>query len=146
MSLQSRPTLCDLMDCSLPGSSIHGIFQAWILEWVAMSSSRRSSQPRDRTQISYVSCIGRQVLYHYCHLGSPRSTMFQLKNKTKQKQPWYHLCTKAAFILNCPTERCFSGKSVANLDVDANNLQYQTCVTLKKCFHWLISSSVGFQQ
>ena len=40
-------TLCDPMDCSLPGSSIHGIFQARILEWVAISFSRGSSQPRD---------------------------------------------------------------------------------------------------
>ena len=48
-----------------------GFFQARILEWVAISSSRGSSQPRDRMPISYVSCIGRQVLYHLCHLGSP---------------------------------------------------------------------------
>jgi len=40
-------TLCDLMDCSLLGFSIHGIFQARILEWVAISFSERSSQPRD---------------------------------------------------------------------------------------------------
>ena len=46
---QSCPTLCDPMDCSLPGSSIHGIFQARILEWVAISFSRGSSRPRDRT-------------------------------------------------------------------------------------------------
>ena len=44
---QSCPTLCDPMDCSLPGFSVHGIFQARILEWVAISFSRRSSQPRD---------------------------------------------------------------------------------------------------
>ena len=49
---------------SLPGSSIHGIIQARILEWVATSSARVSSRPRDRTHISYVSCIGRQILYH----------------------------------------------------------------------------------
>ena len=49
---QSCPTLCDPMDCSLPGSSIHGIFQARVLQWVAMSFSRRSSQPRDRTRVS----------------------------------------------------------------------------------------------
>ena len=61
--LQSCPTLCDPMDCSLPGSSVHGILQARILEWVAMPSSRASSRPRDRTHISYVSCIGRRVLY-----------------------------------------------------------------------------------
>ena len=44
---QSNLTLCDPLDCSLPGSSLHGIFQARILEWVAISFSRRSSQPRD---------------------------------------------------------------------------------------------------
>ena len=42
------------MDCSLPGSSIHGIFQARVLEWIAISFSRGSSQPRDRTQVSYI--------------------------------------------------------------------------------------------
>ena len=42
-------TLCDPMDCSLPGSSVHGIFQAIILEWVAISYSRGSSQPRNQT-------------------------------------------------------------------------------------------------
>ena len=61
---QSCLTLCDPMDYSPPGSSVHGILQARILEWVAMPSSRGSSQLRDQTPISYVSCIGRQVLYH----------------------------------------------------------------------------------
>ena len=50
-------TLCDPMDCSLLGSSIHGIFQARILEWVAISFSRRSSQLRDWTQVSRI--VGR---------------------------------------------------------------------------------------
>ena len=45
-------TLCDPMDCSLPGSSIHGIFQARVLEWVAISFSRGSSRPRDQTWVS----------------------------------------------------------------------------------------------
>ena len=44
---QSCPTLCDPMDCSLPGFSVHGIFQARILEWGAISFSKRSAQPRD---------------------------------------------------------------------------------------------------
>ena len=48
--LKSCLTLCDPMDCSLPGSSVHGVLQAEILEWIAMPSARRSSQPRDRTQ------------------------------------------------------------------------------------------------
>jgi len=51
---QSSPTLCDPMDCSLPGSSVHGIFQAIVLEWIAISFSKGSSQPRDRTQVSHV--------------------------------------------------------------------------------------------
>ena len=49
---QSCLTLCDPMDCSPPGSSVHKIFQARILEWVATSFSRASSQPRDRTLVS----------------------------------------------------------------------------------------------
>ena len=49
---QSYLTLCDPMDCSPPGSSIHGILQTRILEWVVMPSSRWSSRPRDRTQTS----------------------------------------------------------------------------------------------
>ena len=47
-------TLCDPMDCSPPGSSVHGILQARILEWVAIPFSRGSSGPRDRTQVSYI--------------------------------------------------------------------------------------------
>ena len=53
-------SFCDPVDCSPPGSSVLEIFQARILEWVVISSSRGSSQPRDRTCIS---CIGRRVLY-----------------------------------------------------------------------------------
>ena len=50
--VQSCPTLCDPVDCSPPGASVHGILQARILEWAAMSSSRGSSRPRDRTCVS----------------------------------------------------------------------------------------------
>ena len=49
---QSCPTLRDSMDCNLPGSSVHGILQARVLEWVAISFPRRSSQPRDGTPVS----------------------------------------------------------------------------------------------
>ena len=49
---QSCPTLCDPMDCSLPGSSVHGIFQARVLEWIVISFSRISSRPRDWTWVS----------------------------------------------------------------------------------------------
>ena len=53
-------SLCDPMDCNPPGSSVHGISQARILEWVAISFSWGSSRPRDRTRVS---SIGRQILY-----------------------------------------------------------------------------------
>ena len=55
-ALQSCLTLCNPMDCSPLGSSVHGILQARILEWVAMPSSKGSSRPRDRTHISWISC------------------------------------------------------------------------------------------
>ena len=51
---QSCPTLCHPVDCSPPGSSMHGILQAGILKWVAISFSRGSSRPRDRTQVSCI--------------------------------------------------------------------------------------------
>ena len=62
-SLRSYLTLCNPMDCSPPGSSVHGIFQGRILEWVAMLSSRGSSRPRDQTFVSNVSCIGRRFFF-----------------------------------------------------------------------------------
>ena len=55
-------TLCNQMDCCPPGSSLHGIFQARILERVAMPSSRGSSWPRDQTWVSWVSCISWRIL------------------------------------------------------------------------------------
>ena len=55
--LQFCPTLCDPMDYSSPDSSVHGLPQAIILEWVAMPSSSGSSQSRDQTCVSCVSCI-----------------------------------------------------------------------------------------
>jgi len=75
--LQSSPTVCDPTDCNPPVSSVHGILQARILKWIAMPSSKGSSQSRDQTHISYLSCTGRQVLYHQSHLGKPRLVSYQ---------------------------------------------------------------------
>ena len=75
---QSYLPLCDPMDYNPPGSSVHAVFQARILEWVVISSSRGCFWPRDWTlnrhqtpHISWVSCIGRQIIYYPCPLGSP---------------------------------------------------------------------------
>ena len=56
--------ICDPVDCSPKGSSVHGILQARTLEWVAMFSSMGPSWPRDRTRVSCVSCTGREVPHH----------------------------------------------------------------------------------
>ena len=65
---QSCLTLCDPLDCSLPGSSDHGILQARILGWVAILFSRESSRPGDRTLFSYT---GREVLYYWAPRDAP---------------------------------------------------------------------------
>ena len=67
---QSCPTLCNPMDGSPPGSSVHGILQARILKWIAIPFSRRSSQPRDQTRVS---CIAGRFFYCLSHQGSPFS-------------------------------------------------------------------------
>ena len=67
-------TLCNPMDCSPPGSSVHGTLQARMLEWAAISYSRGSSWCRDRTSVAYVSCTGRQVFF--LPLAPPRKSLW----------------------------------------------------------------------
>ena len=67
---QSCLILCDPMGCSLPGPSVYGILQARILEQVAISSARGSSQPRDQTQVSCIYCMDSCVLHQLNHQGS----------------------------------------------------------------------------
>ena len=79
---QSCLTLCDPMDSSLPDSFVHGIFQARVLEWVAISFSRGSSQPRDRTLALQADTLPsepphwRQILYQLSHKGSPNTLWY----------------------------------------------------------------------
>ena len=67
-------TLCDPRDCSQRCVFVHGISQARILEWIAISSSRGSSQPRDQTRVSSISRIVRQILYHCTSWEAPYCT------------------------------------------------------------------------
>ena len=87
-SLQLFLTLCDPIDGSSSGSSVPGILQARILEWVTVSSSRRSFRPRDGTCIP---CIGRWILSPLSHLGSPLCycylSLIAVKNDTNIE--WY---------------------------------------------------------
>ena len=82
--LQSCLTLCDSTDCGPSGSSVHGIFQARILEWVALPFSRGSSRPWDRTCTSYVSYSGRWVFFTTSATwGAPPLTEYSCKRKKK---------------------------------------------------------------
>ena len=69
--LCSVATVMRPIDYSPPGFSLYGIFQTRLLDWVAISSSRVSSQPRDWTHVFCISCTGRQILLPVSHLGSP---------------------------------------------------------------------------
>ena len=72
--IKSCPTLCDPMDCSSPGSSVLGIRQARILEWIIISFSRGSSQPKNRNCVSSISCITADSLL-LSHWESPTSSL-----------------------------------------------------------------------
>ena len=82
-SLQSCLTLCDPMDCSPPGSSVHGILQAGILECVAMPSSRGSFWPRDGTWVPYNSCTAGR----FCITEPPRKPPLLLYLWVKPRPP-----------------------------------------------------------
>mgnify|MGYP006996421665 CR=1 FL=1 len=88
---KSGPTLCHPMDYRPPGFSVHGISQARILEWVAISYFRRYSRPRD-----HVSCVGRQILYHW----ATRETHYPLKillSQTHFSHPGFP-CTRLSIL------------------------------------------------
>ena len=94
MHAQPRLPLYDPMDCNPPGNSVHGILQARILEWVAISNSRGSSQPRDQIHVSLVSCNGRWILYQWAtcealHIPhtAQGSLMLQLRHSTATPLP-----------------------------------------------------------
>ena len=78
---QSWQILCSLMGCSPPGSSLHGIFPAGILEWLAISYSRGPTPPRDQTHVSCISCTGRQILYHITWKSKSSLTFWKKKGQ-----------------------------------------------------------------
>ena len=117
-SLKSCLTLCDPMDCSQPGYSVQGIFQARILEWVAISSSGESSWPMDRTQVSCISCIGRQILYHWAYLGSPL------------------LCTKGPKSVH----NCWSNSFISR------NLSQEISIKGEIYMHWYVTFSIIYKK
>ena len=96
-------TLCDPMDCGPPGSSVHGILQARILEWVAFPFSRGSSQPRDRTQVS---CFAGRFFTIWA-TREPSEVLGDVTIFPRMPRTWTHLellpLQKKMFYLNQPT-------------------------------------------
>ena len=107
------------MDCSLPGSSVHGILQARILEWVAIPFSKGSSQPRDGTCIS---CIGRQVLYHWA-TGETQVIFFSSVQFSSVAQS----CLTLIFLLGSQFKTCIS------------------CISRQVLYHWATGETQVFQ-
>ena len=103
-SLQSCPTLCDPMAVVRRAPLSMGILQARILEWVAMPSSRGPSRRRDRIHMSYVSCIGRQPLQCWSHLGNLLVSSHLLK--------WYLLHLQLSAHLTTPGRDAWGGDAV----------------------------------
>ena len=91
LATQMCPTLFDSMNCSPPGSSVHGILQASILEWSATPFSRASSQPREWTRVCW-----RQILYHLSHQGRPSTSSVQFSSVTQS-------CLTLHDPMNCNT-------------------------------------------
>ena len=119
---QSCPILCSPMDCNPPGSSVHGLFQARILYWVAVSFSEGSSRPRDWTLVSYT---GRQVLYHWATWEAARGLWIA-------SRPWP---IRAPERLTGTQNRCSwtTWKEGALLEVPSSHYQPVTAISLRYC-------------
>ena len=114
-----------MSDSLLPGSSVPGIFQVRILEWVAVSYSMGSSQPRDQTSISSVSCIGKQILYHWV--------------TWEALQTWWCQCNikaaKMSKILKCI---CCTYRFNSTVIATLKGRNYRIMVCLKSSSKWKI--------
>ena len=117
--IQSCPTLWDPMDCSLPGSSIHGIFQARVLEWGAIAFSR-GIFPTQGLNPGLLHC--RRTLYPLSHQGSPFSL-----GKCKSKSQ----CDTTSHLLRYPLSK---NQKIANVDKDVETLEPLCPIDVKLCW------------
>ena len=148
---QSCPTLCDPIDCSLLGYSNHGVFQARILEWVAISFSRGSSLPRDRTRVSripgrrfnlWATRISRKIRYLLFSNSSPKlkNREYMLTHFTKPILPWYQNQTQT-------TTKKGNYKPVSLMNTDAKILNRILTDKIKQCRKMIIQyNEVKFTQ
>ena len=114
---QSCPTLCDPMDGSLPGSAVHGIFQARILEWAAISFSRASSQPRDRTRVS---CIANRHFTVWATREASKEELKSLLMKAKEESE------KAGLKLNIQKTKMMASGPITSRQIDGETMETVT--------------------
>ena len=111
---QSCPTLCDLRDCSLPGSFVHGILQARIQEWVAFPFSRASSQRRDRTQVCHIA----GGFFTTWATREGRKSQTRLSNQAWANRITTNLASNTRHSFDLPLSFARTGKSPARISSD----------------------------
>ena len=119
---QLCPTLCNPMDCNLPGSTVHGILQARILEWLAISFSRRSLRPRDCTRVSRV--VGRRFTI-WATREERKEELKSLLMKMKEE------IEKAGLKLNILKTKIMASGPITSWQIEGK--QWKQCQTL---FFW----------
>ena len=149
--LQSCPTLCDPVDCSLPGSFVPGILQARIQEWIAVPSSRGSSQPRDQTHI----CIGRQILYHWGTWEAPISSCMLLNHLEIIQDEFLSHATKIIWKRwNKPSHHATRSHGLSLLSMEFSRQEYWNGLPFPSpgelsdpnlgILHWMIINDLKF--
>ena len=129
---QLCPTLCNPMECNSPGYSVHGFLQARILEWVDISSSRGSFQPRDWTWVSHVAgrfftiWVTRSSLLWVTEKQSPRSA-------SQQEAPCFSV-TRFQSWATCAWQRL---KCKTQLTLQKAAMKFQDTIDSKICLLWL---------
>ena len=137
MCAQLYLTLFNPMGCSPPGSSVHGILQARILEWVAISYSRGSSWPRERTRISCISCTGTRILYQLCHLGNPYLTAWLSLNYL----PRYLLLSLSSVQFSSVAQSCPTLCDPMNHSTPGLPVHHQLPEFTQTHVHWAVMPS-----
>ena len=121
-SLQSYLTLCNTMDCSRPGSSVHGILQARTLEWVVISFSRAPSQPQERKYITKRTECGRQYMRRRKQFGNQNTSGD--KCSPLSKHIWWWWCSRQVVFDSCdPMDRSLPGSPVHGI-LQARTLEW----------------------
>ena len=132
-------TLCDPMGCNMPGLSVHRIFQARILEWVAISSCRVSSWPKDQTHVSCISCNGRQILHHW---ATWEASLYTHRHTHTHTHIFRFFSVFSSAAQSCPTMCDPMSCSTPGFPVPRYLPEFAQTHVLSQSCHRTISSSV----